>query len=121
MFLNSQYLVDRILEDFEHRCKLSTGASTPEVGHRFPVVLPDLTDLPQWDNSGTGVYSYGNENLNSDLRKPMTTDGENMIVRGEGSTVENVVKALKEKNKGNLPSRMILTGFYILTVAVCYC
>ena len=100
----------RLLEDFESRCKFSTGVASLPLGTRFPVVLPDLTNANQWDNAATKVFSYSNENLNTVVDRPVTPDGEKMIVRGEGSVVEGVVQKLREKSKGDLPARVILTG-----------
>ena len=98
------------MEDFESRCKLSTGVSTLPAGRRFPVVVPGLTDLPQWNNADTKVFSYSNVDLNAGVHKPETEGGEQMIVRGEGSVVEGVVTQLREKNNGELPARIMLTG-----------
>lgn len=102
--------ISRLLEDFESRCKLSTGVSSLPTGHRYPVVVPGLTDLPQWDNSSTKVFSYSNQDLNAGVDKPETPDGERMIVRGEGSMVEGVVQQLQKKMNGDLPTRVMLTG-----------
>ena len=102
--------VIRLIEDFESRCKYGTGMNTPPAGHRFPVVVPDLTNLPQWDDADIKVYNYSNNNLNSVVGKPETDNGERMIVRGEGSVVEGIVKKLQEQNNGELPARVMLTG-----------
>ena len=98
------------MEDFESRCKLSTGVTSLPPGRRFPVVVPGLTNAPQWDNASTKVFSYSNVDLNAGVDKPETDDGEQMIVRGEGSVVEGVMSQLREKANGELPARVMLTG-----------
>lgn len=103
-------LLCRLIEDFESRCKIGTGVASLPQGLRFPVGLPGLTDLPQWDNTRTQVFSYSNENLNTLRERPMTADGEHMIVRGEGSIVEEVVQKLRNISNNELPARVILTG-----------
>lgn len=110
MVRDSSKLLCRLMEDFESRCKIGTGVSSLPVGHRYPVVVPGLTDLPQWDNSSTKVFSYSNDDLNSGVDKPETPGGEKMIVRGEGSMVEGVVQQLQQKMNAQLPTRVMLTG-----------
>lgn len=100
------------MEDFESRCKFSTGVSAVPAGHRHSVVVPGLTDLPQWDNSVTKVFSFSNTDLNAGVGKPETSGGELAVVRGEGSMVEGVVKKLRDQHKGDLPTRIMLTGVH---------
>lgn len=101
------------MEDFESRCKISTGIDSLPIGERYPVVVPGLTDHPQWDNADTKVFSYSNVDLNAGVDKPESADGEKMLVRGEGSVVEGVVQQLRQKASSGseqLPARVMLTG-----------
>ena len=101
------------MEDFESRCKLNTGIASLPTGERYPVVVPGLTDVPQWSNADTKVFSYSNVDLNAGVGKPESAGGEKMVVRGDGSVVEGVVQQLRQQTKGGggeLPARVMLTG-----------